>query len=214
MTENLDYQYSDDLYTSSHGHILPLLEEILVKIKKNFNKNPLVLDMGCGNGAFCNILYSLGFEVAGLDHSKSGIEIAKKSFPNITFFNSDIYDFKEPDLYAKYNIVTSIEVIEHLIYPRELLRQAKKYLSPNGYLLLSTPYHGYLKNFILGALNLWDNHFCVGWDIGHIKFFSVKSLKDLLNEEGFTNLNFYFSGGFPYIWKNMICLCQAPRPSL
>jgi len=189
---------------------MPVLKKILVEIK-NPNKKQYVLDIGCGSGGFCNFLHSLSFEVVGLDNSMSGIDIARTNLPNIRFYNNSIYDFDEPDLYGKFDIVTSMGVIEHLTNPRELLRQAKRYLNPNGYFLVATQYHGYLKNLILSALNLWDWHFSVDWDTGHVKFFSVKSLKNLLKAQGFTNLKFFFSGRCPCLWKDMICLCQ---PSL
>lgn len=37
------------------------------------------------------------------------------------------------------------KVIEHL-FSKELVRAAKKVLKPNGRLIITTPYHGYLKN--------------------------------------------------------------------
>jgi 2-polyprenyl-3-methyl-5-hydroxy-6-metoxy-1,4-benzoquinol methylase len=95
-------------------------------------------------------------------------------------------------------------VIEHLLYPRELIKSAKKCLKPNGSLILTTPYHGYIKNCVLALTGKMDNHFTVLWDGGHIKFFSVKTLTKLLSDEKFTNLRFEFAGRFPFIAKSML----------
>jgi len=106
-----------------------------------------------------------------------------------------------------------VEVIEHLTYPRELLKAAKKCLKPGGRLIITTPYHGYLKNLLLSIFNRWDRHFSVQWDVGHVKFFSVKSLRSLLAEESFGEIGFNFAGRFPYVWKSMICSCKQPFAS-
>jgi hypothetical protein len=50
-----------------------------------------------------------------------------------------------------------------------------------------------------------DSHFTVLWDGGHIKFFSVKTLTQSLEQEGFANVQFKFAGRFPYLWKSMLC---------
>ncbi|MDJ0898543.1 MAG: class I SAM-dependent methyltransferase [Xenococcus sp. MO_188.B8] len=68
-------------------------------------------------------------------------------------------------------------------------------------------YHGYLKNVLLAVSGKIDQHFTSLWDGGHIKFFSVNTLKTLLELEGFINLKFDFAGRFPYIWKSMLCSC-------
>jgi hypothetical protein len=49
-----------------------------------------------------------------------------------------------------------------------------------------------------------DRHHTVLWDGGHIKFFSVKTLSQLLNEEGFNDIQFKFAGRLPYLWKGML----------
>jgi SAM-dependent methyltransferase len=103
-----------------------------------------------------------------------------------------------------FDVVISSDVIEHLFYPKELARFAKQCLKPNGQLIVTTPYHGYWKNLALALLNAMDRHHSVLWDGGHIKFFSVKTLSQLLNEEGFNDIQFKFAGRLPYLWKGML----------
>jgi hypothetical protein len=73
-------------------------------------------------------------------------------------------------------------VIEQLVRPFSLPRFAKQLLRPGGHLIISTSYHGYLKNLILALTNRWDAHLNPFWDGGHIKFWSCKTLSQLLNE--------------------------------
>ena len=161
--------------------------------------------MGCGNGSLSNFLTQKGYDVVGVEESKSGIEIAIKNFPNCQFIQGSIYDLPYHKLGEKFDIIISIEVIEHLFYPKELVRSAKKCLKPGGRLIMSTPYHGYFKNIALSISGKMDKHFTCLWDGGHIKFFSVATLTELLKSEKYEDIQFIFAGRFPYLWKAMLC---------
>jgi len=164
-----------------------------------------VLDLGCGNGSLSHMIAQQGYEVVGIEESTSGIAIARLNFPDCQFIQGSIYDPPKAELLNAFDVVISVEVIEHLFYPKELVRLARKLLKPGGQLILTTPYHGYLKNLILALSGKMDNHFSVLWDGGHIKFFSVHTLSKLLEAEGYTNIHFKFAGRLPYLWKSMLC---------
>ncbi len=123
----------------------------------------------------------------------------------VHFICSDIYNLPWNEIDEKFDVTISIEVIEHLYYPRSLIQAALRSLKPGGTFVLSTPYHGYLKNLFLSLLNKWDNHFNVLEDGWHIKFFSTYTLRKLLYEEGFIDIEFCFGGRLPFLWKSMIC---------
>lgn len=144
-----------------------------------------VLDLGCGNGAFAGLLSSQGFSVQGWDASSSGLQIAKASFPGIPFFQQDLSEAL-PDCHTcQYDAVVSLEVIEHLLLPRKLMANALQALRPGGLFILSTPFHGYLKNLALAITNKFDDHWHPLRDFGHVKFFSKRTLLQLFAESGF-----------------------------
>jgi len=167
-----------------------------------------VLDIGCGNGYLAKYLKIGGVNVVGIDPSESGIKNARLLLPDNRFYCMGIYDNPDDIEENNFDAVVSTEVIEHLFYPRELLRFAKSKLNSNGYLLLTTPYHGYLKNLTLSIFNAWDSHHTPFWDGGHIKFWSRRTLSRLLMEEGFEVKDFIGCGRFPYIWKTMLLVAQ------
>ncbi|EFA71944.1 Methyltransferase domain protein [Raphidiopsis brookii D9] len=62
-----------------------------------------------------------------------------------------------------------------------------------------------MKNLALAISGKMDKHFTALWDGGHIKFFSVVTMKSLLISEGYEDIKFKFAGRIPYLWKSMLC---------
>jgi 2-polyprenyl-6-hydroxyphenyl methylase/3-demethylubiquinone-9 3-methyltransferase len=103
-----------------------------------------------------------------------------------------------------FDLIISVEVIEHVYDPRALLHQAHTLLCRNGSLLLTTPYHGYLKNLLIAVLGKSDSHYNPLWDCGHIKFWSRQTISEALREAGFEAIKFYGAGRLAYLWKSMV----------
>jgi 2-polyprenyl-3-methyl-5-hydroxy-6-metoxy-1,4-benzoquinol methylase len=170
-----------------------------------------VLDVGCGNGVLCGLLQREGLRVTGAEYDKEGCELARQTYPNITFHHVGVYDSPAPIIASApngFDCVVSTEVIEHLYSPQYLPIFASKVLRQSGYLILSTPYHGFLKNLMLSFFDHWDAHHTVLWEGGHIKFWSKKTLIQLLELNGFKVVGFHGVGRMSYLWKSMIIVAQ------
>lgn len=202
MSEYFEYGYTNSEPTWSHHYIF---DKIIEALDKNINK--CILDIGCGNGSLANKLIELGFNVYGIDASEQGIKLAKEKYPD-RFFLQDINSKLLPQELEQINFDTiiSTEVIEHLYSPQSFIEFCKRILQKNGRgsLILTTPYHGYLKNLTMALLNKMDSHFTVNWEGGHIKFFSKKTLTELLIKNGFKDIIFIGCGRLPYLWKSML----------
>jgi len=122
-----------------------------------------ILDAGCGNGYIANKLHALGHTVTGIDQSKDGIKIAKQSYPDVEWYNYSVYDDLTSISGDGFDVIVSSEVIEHLYNPKEFLLNMRKYLNDDGVIILTTPYHGYIKNLALSVFNAWDKHHTVDW---------------------------------------------------
>ncbi|HET6977618.1 MAG TPA: class I SAM-dependent methyltransferase [Pyrinomonadaceae bacterium] len=178
------------------------LTRVFVELVKKLEGVRSICDLGCGNGHISGRLAQLGFQVTGVDASESGIAIARRAYPNAEFVEALI----DRDLsLGKFDLVVSSDVIEHMYRPSDLLEAARAQLKPGGQILLGTPYHGYFKNLVLAATGKMEAHFSALHDGGHIKFFSVLSLSQLLKSHGFEDFSFTFYGRAPWLWKNMIC---------
>ena len=150
--------------------------------------------------------------VWGFDRSESGIKIARENFSELKdrFEICDVYNQKLPVAFQQggYDIILSTEVIEHLYNPKAYLRNINDWMKQGGYLIITTPYHGYFKNIVVPLLNGFDKHVNPLWEGGHIKFFSFNTLSHILNETGFKILEFRGSGRVPYLWKSMVVVAQ------
>lgn len=198
--EYQDYGWEDKSVHSA-AYIYPVLRDML-----RYDKSKRILDIGCGNGQIARALISDGFDVIGIDASQTGIEIANRKHPG-RFFVHDVSEDKLPEGVGDkpFDIIISTEVIEHLYAPRSYMRLVRKTLEQKrGDVILSTPYHGYLKNVALAVTGKMDQHYTALWDGGHIKFWSRKTLTALLEEFGFRVTDFRGAGRLPYLWKSML----------
>jgi 2-polyprenyl-3-methyl-5-hydroxy-6-metoxy-1,4-benzoquinol methylase len=181
-----------------HRRVLPLLVNVLRE--RGCQK---ILDIGCGNGALTGALMQRGFQIVGIDGSQSGIEIARARWPSIHFETVDICQPLPENFHSQFDAVVSVEVIEHLLLPRHLINNSLLAMRPGGSLILTTPYHGYLKNLAIAVLNGFDTHWHPLRDFGHIKFFSERTLGILLKEFPLTDVRFATVGRIPLLAHSM-----------
>lgn len=202
MADYKDYGFSHTGATYVHGYIAAPVLNLLDK-----QVNQTILDVGCGNGSLVKLFVENGFNAFGTDASESGIKMASQ-FSTDRFAVQDLSTDELPDKFAHltFDTVTATEVIEHLYDPRNFIKFCKKILLKNGggELILTTPYHGYIKNVMLSLFGKWDSHANPLWDGGHIKLWSKNTLTQLLVEQGFTVTDFVGCGRIPYLWKSMI----------
>jgi len=198
----INYPYSDGKLGVAHGYLLPSVVETLQALGRSERR---VFELGCGNGSVASRLTELGYEVTGIDASAEAIAQAHRHYPSLGLSLGSAYD----DLAARYGtfpIVISLEVIEHLYAPRTFAANVFRLLEPGGTAIISTPYHGYLKNLALALTGTLDAHFTALWDHGHIKFWSMKTLRILLQETGFISISFKRVGRTPALAKSMLAV--------
>ena len=200
-----EYEWDVDGNIESHALLIGPVLQLL-----NERRAGRVLDLGCGNGAFTALLARQGFQVEGCDGSTSGVEIARRAHPQLSFWHHDLAAPLADHLAGRYDAVVSTEVIEHLPLPRKLMESALHALKPGGLFIVTTPYHGYWKNVAIALTGKFDDHWHPLRDFGHIKFFSRATLTTLFNEFRFANLTYTTVGRIPLLAKSMILSGSAP----
>lgn len=168
--------------------------QLLSVLSSHINPGDAVLDLGCGGGQFTTLLKDAGYNAIGMDLSASAIEMAQRNHPGVPYkvLNSDS---SIPAEDASYEAVWTTEVIEHVLDVHGFLSEINRVLKSEGLLILTTPYHGFLKNLLIVLLK-FDRHFDP--EGSHIRFFDKKGLERCLNTSGFSPI---YWGGIGRFWK-------------
>lgn len=162
-----DYQHSAGARERAFAHIVRRIREIRPAAQT-------LLDVGAGVGGFCLQSRRVGFEVEGVEPSAwavaqgrtSGINLHHGYFPDAVSANK------------KFDVVTVLDVIEHVGRPVELLEACREHLNPGGLLVVITPDIGSVTARLLGR-RWWHFRFA------HIGYFSRRTMRAALGITGF-----------------------------
>lgn len=205
--EAAGYRWDDSLLPCSGNYLLPEVSRIIRDLKcPSFRASSRIFDLGCGNGSVDFELSKMGWDITGVDAAEAGIARARAAYPHLSLHVGSAYD-NLAERYGQFPVVLSLEVVEHLYYPRRWATSLFSLTEPGGYAIVSTPYHGYLKNLLLAATGKLDAHFTALWDDGHIKFWSKRTLGILLQDAGFSVCGFFRIGRIAPFAKSMIFVC-------
>jgi len=135
---------------------IPGLHQVVVDYAiRNVKMQALVLDLGAWSGAMAERLQDAGFQVVAGDIQKEAFQ-ASAEFVRI--------DLNEPDFHKKlsgqFDLITCVEVIEHLENPIALLKNIRLLLKIGGLALITTPnvqnVAARLKFLIAGTIRTMD----------------------------------------------------------
>lgn len=145
-----------------------------------------MLDVGCGDGIICYFVKNKVKEIYGIDNNKKDLLKAKKNGLRIKSCCLDTEKF--PFSGNFFDVVTCLDVIEHIKNPNFLLSEIFRILKKEGLIILSTPnirFSDHLFKLVLKGKfpkTSEDSNF---YDGGHIHFFTFLDIKDLLTKSGF-----------------------------
>ncbi|TGL90679.1 class I SAM-dependent methyltransferase [Leptospira congkakensis] len=182
-----DYTYIDE---RDHKKFFQYVWKARIRNIKKFIKTGNFLDIGSSFGGFLESAKEEGFFVQGVEISEYASRYANTI--GVPTFNGDLIEAKFPDHH--FNVVTMIEVIEHIENPNLFFKELVRILKPGGLLLLQTAnfdgwqaktegprYHYYMP--------------------GHVFYYSDTILKKILTNLGFSHFVSYFGVDFPLYAK-------------
>ena len=168
--ERVDATYFDSLPDDPrYVRFYQRLEEFV----KQHTSGRTILDVGCGDGVFLSCMSS-EWTKQGLEPSASGASLARKRNLEVTRATLDT----TPKQYEA-DVVSALDVIEHVIDPHQFVESCKRQLRPRGVLLLLTGDAASYPAKIAGPQ--WSY---LRW-CGHISVFSQAGLRRLLQSHGF-----------------------------
>jgi glycosyltransferase involved in cell wall biosynthesis len=157
---------------SSHGRIFGVLAS---------RRPSKILDLGCSSGRLTERLHAAGHDVTGIDV----IEGPGVRGRMTRFIEANLDAGIPAEAGGGYDVVLAADVLEHLREPERLLRDARKALRPGGSLIVCVPNIGHFYPRLRTALGRFDYDQRGPLDRGHLRFFTRRSIKRLLQAEGF-----------------------------
>jgi len=100
-----------------------------------------VLDLGCGGGILAEAMAHRGAKVTGIDMGEAPLAVAKlhllESNLNISYQQNSAEEFAKKHA-GKFEVITCLELLEHVPNPASILKACHTLLKPGGHLFIST----------------------------------------------------------------------------
>jgi 2-polyprenyl-3-methyl-5-hydroxy-6-metoxy-1,4-benzoquinol methylase len=226
--QNSNYSYSDNyfegLLTGWNKTSYPIISKLVKKCLEKY-KPEIILDLGCGNGIYFDVLTKYSKNIYGIDASEQSVILcSKKGYRQVKLADATFLPF--PDKY--FDFVFTSEVLEHVENYIFMLTEINRILKPQGILFLTTTCYStaifqlpfnigisqYLKEiyvYISGFVskekrNIFVRKWCFESLGGHFHGFIPLSLKKDLNSIGMSileNKSLYIIPPFPYNPKQL-----------
>lgn len=186
----------------------PISQAKIDAVLANIGKDEHVLDYGCGDGQQASLIQRrCAARVVGVDISSIAVELARKRNPALRF---EVVEDGKPLPFEKesFDVVFAGDVIEHVLDVPTLLQEWNRVTKQGGLLIVTTPYHGFIKNLII-ALTCFDRHFNPRGE--HIRFFTVRTLKECLGTAGFKVKDIKYRGRIFPLSSGMMLFARKER---
>lgn len=160
------------MISSGVGGRLKNLEKTCLMQLLSPKSSDTILDAGCGSGFYANLIEKSGAQMLCIDISPVMVEVAKESG-----LDAEVHDIQSLNLNRKFDKILCAGPIEFCDRPLEALRNLRRHLTNEGYIVLSV-----LNVSIMGII-YWVYHFSHGLKI---TLYSLERIEELLNQARFT----------------------------
>jgi 2-polyprenyl-3-methyl-5-hydroxy-6-metoxy-1,4-benzoquinol methylase len=163
------------------------------KIISQINPNSMVLDIGCASGYIARELKAKNCHVIGIEINEKMAREAQEFCDQVLVF--DVEEIQElPFKNGSFDVIILADILEHLKRPDTVLVNLKKYLANNGFIIASIPNVARLENRFRLLFGNFDYQEGGILNKGHLRFFTLKTTKELFRATGYEILRIYPTG--------------------
>lgn len=146
------------------------------------------IDIGCGAGSLLRAIARAGWRAQGTEIAPQPVQMLRAEGYDVLLGDAAELELES----GAYDVVSLIEVIEHVPDPRALMRRAAALLRPGGVLFMTTPHAGGISGLVLG----------LQWSAvsppEHLQLFSRRGMSIALAASGFSRSTIGSRGVNPY----------------
>lgn len=150
MQEIWDKSISLQVWNQYHNQL-----DFYIGLVSEKGSSQRVLDVGCAQATLALKLAETGHQVCAVDIRSDFIEYAQSRYTHgdIKFIVGNVLEL---DLEQEFDIIFANQIIEHLVYPNQLIARLSQLLKPGGHLIVTTPNYFYIKNNLPSFNQLGD----------------------------------------------------------
>lgn len=180
--------YGEDwLRRAADDHRQELFTELLEEILRRRVRGRL-LDVGCGSGLLLHLAGQYGWKTTGVEISSPACRRAKEQF-GLNLFQGELADARFPE--AAFDVVTFIDVLNHVADPLWQLREAYRVLKPGGLIVVRVPnfcFQRAWRRLLLTLARLTGRSEVSEFAVFHLYNFSRRTVTRLLEKAGFARV--------------------------
>ena len=166
----------------------PVPRGVTMLLQRHLLPGARCVDVGCGDGRAGAFATERGSRYVGVDISERAVAAARaRGLDARRIDGSDALPFAEDS----FDVALCLDVIEHVVFPDQTIREILRVLRPGGIAIVTTPNVAYWRRrldlMVLGRWNPFGYGLAVEqpWADPHLRFFNPGSLRRLLQFCGF-----------------------------
>ncbi len=171
------------------------------------DKESRFLEIGCSFGGLLDLVNRFGVrEISAVEPNRRDAEFCRQRYPQNRIENVSFAEAELPENH--YDVIVSLEVLEHVISPFDFLRKCARLLKQGGHLQLEVPNH----RDVLLSVYQDSGYQKFYYHKAHIHYFTAESLRDIARTAGFRGevSSFLMYPFFNHVWWTQN---HGPQPS-
>jgi SAM-dependent methyltransferase len=181
-------------------------EKQVKQVIKRVSDPGVILDVGCATGILLSGMRRRGWDCYGVEPNQYAANYAQQRF-DLKIFCGYLENANYPEKF--FDVITMMDVLEHVFDPINTIREIHRILKPGGYFIGNLPNGNAWERFLFGP-------YWVGWEAPrHYHVFTPKTIKKILEDQHFRSVNIFSyigrHGTFMVSLKFWIASWQQPK---